>query len=281
MAVPANAQILRGAPLKVGILLGVSPSSDPTFDVEIVRATSSGTYSTVARLTNLSGGVPATYEDLLPFTTQTFSYKARAVKAGWLAGDYTAAVSARPTPMPEILPKITPVTGQQLGAPLFISTGAPPQYGKANSQQYYDASLDVYPFEFTSTANAVTYSANEQRLYNQTTAARTYRWKSVIPNGSSVGQIDLRYQRPSTKGSLRFRIQTYTVVGGGITATYVDYTATGTTGSYLKSFTSGFAVGNVPLFVRVDMTSTIGTTASVQLNSMGFTYKKPNVGVSV
>src|SRR6188768_735338 len=102
MAVPKNAQLLRMAPLKSGIMLGVSPSSDPTFDVEIARATSSGVYTTITRATPKGGGVPVVYTDLLPVDNFTRSYKARAVKDGWLAGDYTAVVSAKPIEMPEI-----------------------------------------------------------------------------------------------------------------------------------------------------------------------------------
>lgn len=280
MAVPSNARILRGAPLKGGVMLGVSPSSDPTFDMEIARATSSGVYDTVARLTAKGSGIPVSYTDILPVDGFSRSYKARAVKDGWDPSAYTAVVSAKPVYLPEIAPNITPLTGQTVGAPLFISTGAPPKYGKANLQQYYDVPLDVYPFEFNTTANSVVYNANERRIFpTSVLTATAFYWKSVIPSGSSVGTVDLYYRRAGILGSLRFRVQTFSA--STITVTLLDYTATGTSGSFTKSFTSGFGVGNVPLFARVDITSTIGSTASVQLNRISFQYKKPNVGVAV
>lgn len=280
MAVPRNATFLRGVPLKSGVMLGVSPSSDPTFDVEMAKATSSGVYLTVARLTGKGDGVPTLYTDLFPVDGKARSYKARAVKDGWIAGDYTAVVSAKAVVLPEIAPNITPITGQTVGAKLFLSTGTPPQYGKANLAQYYDVPLDIYPFEFQSTSSAVAYSKNQQRLYPTSvlTAVSFYN-KSVIPNLANVGTVSLYYRRAGILGVLRFRIQTFSA--STLTATLLDYTATGLGGAFVKTFTSGFGVGNVPLYLRMDMTSTIGTTASVQLNRVSFEYNKANVGIGV
>lgn len=140
MAVPKNAQVMRGAPLKSGVMLGVSPSSDPNFDVELARATSSGSYQTIARLTQKGEGVPSLYTDVLPVDGFSRSYKARAVRDGWTAGDYTAAVASKPVYLPEIMPFITPLTGKGIGSPLFVSTGAPITVGQkvatANVRKY-------------------------------------------------------------------------------------------------------------------------------------------------
>lgn len=134
MAVPNNARVLRGAPLKSGLILGISPSSDPTFDVELARATSSGVYDTVARLTPKGSGIPVTYTDILPVDNRAWSYKARAVQAGWEPGDYTTAVTGRAIFLPEVVPNITPLTGKGIGAPLFISTGFAPVVGNASAR---------------------------------------------------------------------------------------------------------------------------------------------------
>lgn len=276
MATPKNATILRGAPLKCGVILGISPSSDPTFDVELVRATS-GVYSTVARLTNLSGGIPVTYEDLLPNTTQHYSYKARAVKQGWLAGDYTAVLEVQPLQMPEILPKITPLTGKGIGSPLFISTGSPPQYGQAALQQYYEGGIQVRTYEFSSTAPDG-YRATPYLLYPTSTLARKFFWTSRLPEGAENVTIDFSYRRPSTKGSLVFRFGK----DAPALSWFVDYTATGTTGTYAKTFSSGFDIPTgYGAWCQVDITSTSGSTASVVMISPSFTYFKPTVAVAV
>lgn len=279
MAVPVNARIFRAAPLKTGIILGVSPSSDPTFDFEVARATSSGVYETIDRLSPNTAGVYPSFTDILPGTTNTFSYKARAIKDGWNAGDYTAVVTARPISLPEIPPPITPLTGKGIGAPLFISTGAPPKYGRPNSAQAYEKGFVLYPFQFTSTSSTVAFAANHQYLYPRSTAARSFYWQSAIPDGSSVSGVSLMYRRPTVAGTLRFRIQTFSA--STVTATSIDYTATGAgAGIFTKTFSSGFG-GNSGLFVRLDMTSTSGSTASVMLRGVDFSYRQPNLAVSV
>lgn len=280
MAVPRNASILRAAPLKSGVILGVSPSSDPTFDVEIARATSSGVYATVARLTPKGGGVPVSYTDILPVNNLAQSYKARAVKDGWLEGTYTAVVTAKAIALPEIAPNITPLTGQTIGAPLFISTGAPPKYGRTQLPSAYRKPEVVYPFEFVVSNSANTYVASATKVYpGAPLVATPFYAKSNLPSGSSVAQVDWLYYRPSTKGSLRFRVQRVSDVE--VTTTLIDYTATGTTGNYTKMFTSGFAVTDDPLLILLDVTSSAGTTASVYGRRLEFAYKQPNLAVGV
>ena len=280
MAVPKNATILRGAPLKSGVMLGVSPSSDPTFDVEIARATSSGVYATITRMTPKGEGVPALYTDVLPVDGFTRSYKARAVKDGWLEGDYTAVVSGKPIQLPEIGPNITPLTGQTVGAPLFISTGAPPQYGKANNADAYTKSFTVYPFEFSSTLSAVAAVRAPNRLYPVTALTAFDFYAPVpLPANATVTEVGLQYRRNGALGVVRFRLQV--VSASTITVTAIDYTATGTTGTYTKNFTSGVGTGGVQYYARMTLTSTDGTANSVYLNTLSFTYTQPNVAVGV
>lgn len=281
MAVPQNAVINRSAPLKTGILLGVSPSSDPTFDVEVARATSSGVYATVATLTPKGGGIPVTFEDILPMDNFARSYKARAVKDGWNPGSYTGVVTAKPVMLPEFLPNITPMTGQQIGVPMFLSTGAPPKFGKAALTQTYDKFFDLYPFGFFSTANAVAYNANSQYLWPATTAARAFYQRLVLPANSTIGTIEVLYRRPSTKGSLRFRIQSLAPSTFG--ATMIDYTATGAgAGIFTKTFSSaGMGTGNVAYYARIDITSTSGSTASVMFRYADVQYGQANMAANV
>lgn len=277
MAVPANARVLRGAPLKVGVVLGMSPTSDPTFDLELARATSSGVYATIARLTPKGSGIPVSYTDLLPDDNTIRLYKARAVKDGWDAGDYTSAITAKPVMLPEIPPNITPLTGRGIGSVLFVSTGAPPQYGTVENQTYVDKTLTVNGFEFWSQNS---YTANDQMVAPATTVSSTFFWKSLLPGGSSVQQLRLTYNRPSTKGSIRFRLQSYTTGGG--TVNYIDYTATGfgAGSTFTKTFTSGVSVPEGALFnLRVQITSTLAVPT--QLRPITFLYRQPTVAVSI
>lgn len=196
MAVPTNAIVYRAWPLKTGVMLGVSPSSDPTFDVEIARATSSGVYETIDRLSPNTGGVYPSFTDILPGTTNTFSYKARAIKDGWNAGDYTNAVTVRPSQLPEYFPPITPLTGKGIGAPLFVASAAPPTVGRANSVQYVRKYLtlsftEIQPDHTTSTERLF-YDAVPPLAYAENAPNTASGWMSAaLPPGVILRSLTL------------------------------------------------------------------------------------------
>lgn len=241
MAVPSNARILRGAPLKTGVILGVSPSSDPTFDVEFARATSSGVYATVARLSPKGAGIPVSYTDLLPDDNAIRLYKARAVKDGWDPGDYTSAVSAKPIILPEVSPNITPLTGKGIGSPLFISTGAPPTVGQAAAAANVRKYL-VFPFSAVVTNSAgstetfyydtglsepIAYVANAPGTANGVLAG-------VLPPGVTIRSLALSAKigtttpAASTAGdNIQARVRLgQTDLGGGSTFALLEVTST-------------------------------------------------------
>lgn len=196
MAVPANAQRFRMAPLKAGVMLGVSPSSDPTFDMEIARATSSGVYTTVTRLTGKGLGVPVVFTDILPVDNFTRSYKARAVKDGWKEGDYTSVVSAKPVELPEITPNVTPLTGKGIGSPLFVSTGAPVTVGQkvatSNVRKYLTipfTSLIKDPLSSGTLLYDMGLSAPIAREASPTTGGTRGVLSAVLPPGVTIRSL--------------------------------------------------------------------------------------------
>lgn len=99
MALPTG--LFRGIRLQYGNVLGVYPSSDPSFDVEIQRASgsSTGTFAQIVRLDPVEGSVGMVYRDILPNDNTTRVYRARHVKAGYTAGSFTKCVSGKPSPM--------------------------------------------------------------------------------------------------------------------------------------------------------------------------------------
>ena len=278
MATP-NSQMLRGAPLKCGIILGVSPSSDPTFDVEIVRATSSGVYSTVGRLTNLSGGIQPTFEDLLPYTTQTFSYKARAVKDGWLAGDYTSVVTAKPLQLPEIGPNITPLTGKALGANLYLSTGQSLAYGTPEVAQSYKKTVGFAANIFRAGSTAVSYSYGIGTLVPTTRNASTganYKADLALPTGVTVYKAQWIYTRQTTAAV--FRGELYSVsTAGTATAQWLKTSTAVSAGTklVLTSSSFSFTVSNTYAVAQVALKSTGGGGNDASLVSLTLYYQTP------
>lgn len=209
MAVPTNARVLRPSPLKAGVMLGVSPSSDPTFDVEIARATSSGVYSTQGRLTAQGGGVPVVFTDILPMSSHTYSYKARAVKDGWNPGDYTSVVSVKPVLLPAVAPNVTPLTGKAIAIPLYVSTGQRITFGSPAVPATYTRRLRIASPEFVGATSTTPYGVN----------AAGY----IYPNssGGTTGSPNFFYAPvlvPPTANITQFKYQGYR----GTTAAYVE-----------------------------------------------------------
>lgn len=285
MAVPKNATILRGAPLQSGVLLGVSPSSDPTFDVEIARSpTSSGTYETVARLTPIGQGVPVMYKDLLPDDNVTRLYKARAVKSGWLEGDYTAAVSAKPIVMPEVLPNITPVTGKALGVSVYISTGAPTAYGSAASTGAFAKQSILAGSDFIGITNSIPYrtGANFGSLRPTTAGSSTqfnYVANAQVPLGVTVYGVSALYRRGSTKAVFAIAVDKIGTTGNSVTQYQKTSTSiSATLGLTLASSSFSFVNENTFVTVRAAMRCTTADASSgVELIKVSVKYKTPNL----
>lgn len=228
MAVPRNATLLRSAPLKSGVILGVSPSSDPTFDVEIARATSSGVYATITRLTP-KAGLPVSYTDLLPVDNFARTYKARAVKDGWLAGDYTSPISAKPVVLPEVAPNITPLTGRGIGINVFLSTGQQIQFGSAAVQEYYTKTLRLVASDCMAVTSTEQYAFNGSgELYPNSTnnSDHNYFSPTPLPIGAIITGLSSRVFRGTTGGKVTTTLQQINSTGG-ITGT-ATLTSTGT-----------------------------------------------------
>lgn len=283
MAVPANARNLRGAPLKSGIILGVSPSSDPTFDVDIARATSSGSYMSIARLTPKGSGIPVSYTDILPVTTSRYSYKARAVKDGWLEGDYTAVVTARPIFLPEFPPPITPVTGKAIGVDVFLSTGQRLAYGNADSPSSFGKSVVVSGTMFRPKSTGVSYSYGIGTLVPTTrnpSTGQNYSATVFLPDNATVYKASWIYSRSSAAAV--FRAALYSVSTAGLATLQYGKTSTAVSGTplVLTSSSFSFGVGANYLVSEVAMKSTAnGNDASIV--SLEVFYRTPNVQTAV
>ena len=284
MAVPTNATVHRGFPLKAGVMLGVSPSSDPNFDVEIARATSSGVYATIARMTPKGSGVPVVYTDILPRDNRTRLYKARAVREGWLEGDYTAEVSATPIELPSVVPNITPVTGKPLGVSVFISTAAPTAYGSPMSTGALAKPAVLAGADFIGITNSVPYrtGANFGSMRPTTANASTqfvYVANAQVPVGVTVYGVEVLYRRGSTNAKFAVGIDRIGTTGDSVT--YYQKTSTSihaTQGLTLSSSSFAFTTVNTYVTCRVAMRCTTADASSgVELIRFNVKYKTPNL----
>ena len=80
-----------------GIIVGLHPSSQPNFGVELSRAAGTSTHSfETVRKIGPNSGEPNVYTDLLPLSTIRYLYRARHVREGYTAGAWTRIVGATP-----------------------------------------------------------------------------------------------------------------------------------------------------------------------------------------
>lgn len=288
MAVPTNARILRGTPLKTGVILGISPSSDPTFDVELARASSSGSYTTLGRLTPKGSGIPVSYTDLLPDDNAIRLYKARAVKDGWEPGDYTSVVSAKPQPLPEISPNITPVTGKPLGVSVFMSNAAPTAYGSPASTGAFEKMSVLAGTDFIGITNSVPYrtGANFGSLRPTTANSSTqfvYVANAQIPIGVTVYGVEALYRRGSTNAVFAVALDSIGTTGNSITRYQKTSTSIhATQGLTLASSSFSFTNENTFITLRSVMRCTTADASSgVELIQVAVKYKTANLNKTI
>lgn len=283
MAVPGNARVLRGVPLKSGVILGVSPSSDPTFDMELARASSSGVYETIGRLTGKGAGIPVSYTDILPLDNQTRLYKARAVKDGWDAGDYTSVVSCKPIVLPEIAPNITPLTGKGIGIDVFLSTGQAISFGSAAVQEYYTKTLRVPAMDCLPQTSTVAYAFNgSAELFPNSTdnTARIYYAPVGMPLGATLVGLNARVFRGTTGATVTVNFQQVNSTGSVVTVIGDTSTATG----YHFIATTAFSLPASTAFVYsldVRLTSNNAAKTNARFVWCDLTYQVPAVQVGV
>ncbi len=79
-----------------GIVLAVYPSTDTTLDIELQRMTTSSTWAQLATW-GVNGLRLNRYEDLLPLSTLTYSYRARHLRSGVKESAWSNTVAATPT----------------------------------------------------------------------------------------------------------------------------------------------------------------------------------------
>ena len=285
MGVPRNAMILRGAPLKSGVMLGISPSSDPTFDVEMARATSSGVYTTLARLTNKGEGNPSLYTDLAPLDGQARSYKARAVKDGWTPGDYTAVVSAKPVLLPEISPNVTPLTGKGIGSNVFLSTAQKVQFGSAANQKYYRKTLRVGAGDCMADTSTGLYAFNGQgELYPNSTnnSVHTYFAPVGAPLGCIFVSMKARVYRGTTGGTVEVDFNQVNSTGAVVTTVVAISTAAGGYQSLTNNIGGSLPASTAYMYnLIVKLKSNNAARTNARFSWCDITYDVPFVQVGV
>jgi len=118
---------------KTGITVGLYPSSDPSYDLNLWRAAStqgvsqptSSKFSELATLGVINGGAPVPYVDQLALTKTYWWYKVRSIKTNVATPSaFTTGVVSQPGILPTSTPGAIPFTGRPINAQIRLTTQA-------------------------------------------------------------------------------------------------------------------------------------------------------------
>ena len=214
MSRPAGMAQISPHVTRTGIVIAVSPTSDPTHQIQLERAngSSTGTFTQVAMLAGQVGpGQYPTYIDVLPNDGATRIYRAKAYKQGYTQStSYTPLLKAKPAIIPEGVTVQTPITGHKIGSVLSFSTATRVQYGSAAVPSSYAKTVVINPALYQpETSTIAGYSVTQlalTQLSNTGSSLKGYYLTVPTPPGATITQFQTTYAR-STAGVLILNVQ--------------------------------------------------------------------------
>lgn len=266
---------------RTGIVLAVSPTSDPTHQLQIQRAngSSTGTFTTIATLAGQVGpGQYPTFVDVLPNDGGVRCYRARAYKQGYTQSTaFTSIVSARPAIIPDGLTVQTPISGHKIGSNISLSTAQKLQLGSGNVAATITKTA-LFPSAFFLPATQTTkyhYSSAGYLYPNTTTGTQTYVAPVFLPIGTVLGNISLWGQQAHT-GSVVKAVFTET----DFTETSVNHCTLTLTTTIGDTATSSGANGmTITAGHRYNWTLTLRSTAAAtdaKMKLISMDYRMPD-----
>jgi len=278
---------------KYGITVGIYPSSNPSFDVELQRgistsatpslvAPTSSRFSQIAVLGVINGGARVDYQDGLPQSNQFYWYRARSIRDGWTPSAFTTAVNAQSGIIPASIPGAIPFSGRPINVGVRLSTAATPAYGTTGVPAYFTKTRRVLPTEWRGETSTVTYTVQGGWLAPLTTRPSAYDVDLLLPIGAIVTGVTWRLHRNSTKATAKVELWFGKSSDFGSTQV-ISKTSTGV-GDFTFS-QSGlnltFSTGRW-LFSRATLTSTnAGGATQTRLLYLDVTYKINTLAQSI
>lgn len=275
---------LSGTHPAYGIGVGIFPSSDPTFDLEIQRgaSTSAGTAPSSSQFSQVAViGVinqsEVVYRDNLPATKTQWWYRARSIRTGWTPSAFTSAVGAQSGPLPQgQTPGAVPYSGRPINVSLRLTTAATLQLastagstaGKLAKSLRFPAA-GFQPVSSTTKWFLGPGALGGYSLQASTTPA-TFIQSYIMPKGISVTSWKMSYVRFSAAAGSTFKVVLHKVSSSGgdvilktftpstsgngtITTSTLNYTYT-TAGGYLFALLTFNRAGGILKLEEVNYT---------------------------
>lgn len=232
MALPTSmkAAIFR---TPTGVELGIHPSTEGRFAIELRRSTQSSTSSTAwftHQLDPSSGNFQ--YVVSLPLSTQTYYFQARHVGIGYSNGSYTPVVSAKPVKIAlGGTPKIARGKSGAVEVPLgdvWLTSGKTIKVGTQATTSKEPKVLRVPYSQFAHNKGGALIMDNGV-LRNSTLTLQTYESGVYLPRGIRLTHILSRGYRSGTSTSSRLVVNLirYSSLGVGTGLATNTHTAAG------------------------------------------------------
>lgn len=246
MALPTS-MVATNREKQTGIILGVHPSTERNFNIELRRSTQSSTASTnwVTELLQPTSGF-FTHRVPLPLSTRTFYFQARHTGLGYSAGAYTPVVSAKPVALP--LAVTTPITRGKSGdieAPLanvWLTSAKTIKVGTQATTATKDKSMIVGAYAFHEGTTSTLFNRLGGGLAPSTNAGATTQefWATFIfPSGVTL--TSMRVTGESRSGtSSKVEVTVYKKFRGTIGNTSM-FTVTVPNTTHLLQATTGLS----------------------------------------
>lgn len=223
--VPTQDRLALSHP-RTGITLGVYPSSDPTYDLQLYRAAStSGTsqptssrFSELATLGVINGAARVSYQDTLPLSQTFWWYKAREVRPNFATpSPFTTGVVAQAGVLPTTAPGAVPFSGRPLNVKVVMTSAAVKSTQPVLNTNQIDFNAAAATFGSTASFALSTCSITEGTtvagtgypliaLRPKTTAVQTAWLNLVVPRGCYPSKLALYFTRKGTHSTATARV---------------------------------------------------------------------------
>ena len=120
-----------------GIILGLNPSSDRSFDIRLQRQDTGTTWGSIQVWQGNSYNGAFQYRDLLNNDGLRRDYRARHEKSGYTAGAWTDTVSGGPILLSEGDAPQLALSRRPISVPILLSTGASLRFGNTTGAGIY------------------------------------------------------------------------------------------------------------------------------------------------
>lgn len=280
---------------RTGITVGLYPSSDPSYDLNLWRAAStqgvsqptSSKFSDLATLGVINGGAPVPYVDQLSLSKTWWWYKVRSVRTNVATPSaFTTAVVAQAGTLPTTTPGAIPFTGRPIQVVPRLTTNATPVYGTSSGTAFYKKTM-IIPFTAftpdTSTRKWLVGGGVTRPNYMGITSSLQTQFIAdvVLPPGATITSYGAALFCKSTKGATKAFLDRSPAQENGAVVVLSSIAASGSTWSFPTSSLTE-VVSTVNFYTaRVVMTPATAGASDHRLGWVKLFYKITNLGVTI